>query len=125
MAGVRQEQGFTLVEVLVALGVFSIAAMSLAHLGNETLVGARHVDQRFLASVEADNRMAEIMARPASVAPGIQSGEAVQRGRRLAWTRTVTATDRANLLAVQVIVTESDTGQQLVTRQSLVRVVTP
>ncbi|HBF90939.1 MAG TPA: hypothetical protein DDX09_07205, partial [Hyphomonas atlantica] len=62
MAITRQEHGFTLVEVLVALGVFSIAAMSLAHLGNETLVGARHVDQRFLATVEADNQIAEIMA---------------------------------------------------------------
>ncbi|HBU34274.1 MAG TPA: type II secretion system protein GspI, partial [Hyphomonas sp.] len=46
MTSPRSQQGFTLVEVLVALGVFSIAAMSLAHLGNETLVGARHVDQR-------------------------------------------------------------------------------
>ena len=59
MTSPRSQQGFTLVEVLVALGVFSIAAMSLAHLGNETLVGARHVDQRFLATVEADNLMAE------------------------------------------------------------------
>ncbi|KCZ62283.1 MAG: prepilin-type cleavage/methylation domain-containing protein [Hyphomonas sp.] len=125
MAITRQEHGFTLVEVLVALGVFSIAAMSLAHLGNETLVGARHVDQRFLATVEADNQIAEIMAVSDTFAPGIQSGTSVQRGRALAWTRTIAATDRQNLFAVQVIVSDAETDQQLVTRQTLVHRAAP
>ena len=49
MAGSRTEQGFTLVEVLVALGIFSIAAMSLAHLGNETLVFAEFAGEDWIA----------------------------------------------------------------------------
>jgi general secretion pathway protein I len=122
MSSIRSQEGFTLVEVLVALGVFSIAAMSLAHLGNETLVGARHVDQRFLATVEADNLMAEALVRPGAIPAGVTTGESLQRGRKLSWMRTITATGREGLLAVVVTVSDVETGQQLVNRQTLMRV---
>ncbi|KCZ48869.1 type II secretion system minor pseudopilin GspI [Hyphomonas pacifica] len=121
MISSRSQQGFTLVEVLVALGVFSIAAMALAHLGNESLLGARHVSQRFLASVEADNIMAKTLVRPDSVVPGIDAGRAVQRGREFDWSRTIVSTGRDSLFAVTVLVSDAQTGQQLVSRQTLVR----
>ena len=124
MTSPRSQQGFTLVEVLVALGVFSIAAMSLAHLGNETLVGARHVDQRFLATVEADNLMAEALVRPGAIPPGVNTGESTQRGRRLTWLRTISATGREGQFSVSVTIGDAETGQQLVNRQTLMRVPT-
>ena len=123
MADTRNQAGFTLVEVLVALGVFSIAAMALAHLGNETLVGARHVDQRFLATVEADNLMAEALVRPGAIPPGLDQGASTQRGRSLAWQRIITPTGNEGLYAVSVTVSDPETGQQLAARQSLMRVV--
>ncbi|MBR9807395.1 MAG: type II secretion system minor pseudopilin GspI [Alphaproteobacteria bacterium] len=121
MMSTRTQQGFTLVEVLVALGVFSIAAMALAHLGNESLMGARQVSQRFLASVEADNVMAETLVRPDAVAPGIETGRTVQRGREFDWNRTIVSTGRDSLFAVTVLVSDVQTGQQLVSRQTLIR----
>ena len=121
MTSARSQQGFTLVEVLVALGVFSIAAMALAHLGNESLLGARQVSQRFLASVEADNIMAETLVRPDVIAPGIETGRVVQRGREFDWNRAIISTGRDSLFAVTVLVNDAQTGQQLVSRQTLVR----
>ncbi len=121
MSGFRSDQGFSLIEVLVALGVFSIAAMALAHLGNESLVGARHVTQRFLASVEADNVMAEALARPEAVVPGIETGRSTQRGQAFDWQRTIVSAGRDSLFGVTVTVTDGRSGQQLVSRQTLVR----
>lgn len=121
MADPRTQHGFTLVEVLVALGVFSIAAMALAHLGNETLVGARHVDQRFLAMVEADNILAETTVRSSVIPAGVESGESVQRGRKLAWRRTISPAGRDGLYVLSVTVSDAGTGQQLVTRQTFMR----
>lgn len=124
MAAISRQAGFTLVEVLVALGVFSIAAISLVHLGNETLVGTQHVDQRFLATVEADNLMAEALVRPGAIPPGLEQGTSTQRGRSLEWRRTIIATGNEGLFAVNVTVSDADSGQQLADRQSLMRVVT-
>lgn len=118
----QSQAGFTLVEVLVALGVFSIAAMALVHLGNEAIVGARHVEQRFLASVEADNLMAEALVRPEAMPTGIESGTSMQRGRTFSWQRTVTAAGRETLYAVTVTVTDDQSGQELASRQTLMRV---
>lgn len=108
------DTGFTLIEVLVALGVFSIAGMALVELSNESTRSARFLDNRFLAQIEAENRLAETYIDPSTLVLGVSSGSAEQRGRKLEWTRIVTATPRTGLVSVDVSVSDPETGQTLI-----------
>tara|TARA_R110001599_G_scaffold125587_1_gene298489 strand:+ start:8542 stop:8913 length:372 start_codon:yes stop_codon:yes gene_type:complete len=113
------QSGFTLVEVLAALGVFSIAAVGLIHLSSETTQGARQVDLRALAEIEANNRMADALTLPPPLPTGVVAGEAIQRGRTFDWNRTVTPTQEAGLSMVEITVSSPETGQVLARLQSL------
>lgn len=113
------DSGFTLVEVLTALSVFSIAGLAIINLISETTAGAGHVDARFLAELEASNQMAETFVQADPLVPGILSGENTQRGRTLVWTRTIIPTERQNLLSVEVTVADPETGQVLSRLQAL------
>ena len=114
------ERGFTLAEVLVALVVFSIAAIGLAHLVTETTAGAGHTRSRALAGIEADNRIVEAVSEPGILQAGTMTGRSTQRGELLEWTRRIDLRGEDGLAGVQVTVTDAVTGQQLVQRETLV-----
>lgn len=114
----RPQSGFTLVEVIVALGVFSIAAMGMIHLSNQTQIGAAHLDMRTLAEIEASNLIADAVTAPPPVSPGLEAGSSLQRGRSLNWSRTITATQQG-LLVVTVEVHHPTTEHVLARIQAL------
>lgn len=116
------DRGFTLAEVLVALVVFSTAAIGLAHLVTETTSGAGHSRRLALARIEADNRIVEAVTDPAVLQAGAMTGTSEQRGLGLAWTRRIDIRDADRLAGVQVIVMDAATGQQLALRETLVQV---
>ncbi|MEQ9437357.1 type II secretion system minor pseudopilin GspI [Hyphomonas sp.] len=113
------QSGFTLVEVIAALGVFSISAIGLIHLNSETTVGAKQVDMRALAEIEASNRMADTMTLPLALSTGVTAGDAIQRGRTFDWTRAVTPTQEDGLYLIEVTVSAPETGQVLARVQAL------
>lgn len=83
---------FTLIEVLVALAIVSVAllaALRAAGQGTNDLVDLR---SRVLASWIAENRLAEHRARGAWLPLGIQNGNARQAGFDFLWREEVTTT---------------------------------
>lgn len=116
------DRGFTLVEVLVALVVFSVAAVGLAHLVTETTSGAGHARAMALARIEADNRLVEAVSDPAVIQAGSMTGTAVQRGQQLAWVRQIDVRDEDGIAGIRVTVTDPATGQQLALRETLLTV---
>lgn len=100
--------GFTLVELLVALAVFSLAAMALLNLSGENTRSAARVETRTLGGVVAENLAVEAMIAP-QVAEGRTSGVTPLAGRRWRWTRSVSGVD-AGLLRIDIRVAD-DEGQ--------------
>lgn len=101
--------GFSLIELLVALAVFSLAAMALLNLAAENTRTAARVEVRALAAIVAENRAVELLVAPAPPAPGVDEGVEALAGRDWRWRRTVTATARPEILRIDVEVAEGET----------------
>jgi general secretion pathway protein I len=101
----RAERGFTLLEMLVALAVFSLAALALLRLEGATLRSTADLDDKALAQLVARNMAVELLTDPAPPSLGAATGEVVNGGRRWRWTRTAARTPDARLLRVDVAVT--------------------
>jgi len=98
------QQGFTLLEMLVALAVFSLAALALVRLQGVTLRTAADLDSKALGQIVARNLMVEVQSDVAPPSVGEEDGEVENGGRRWHWTRTVKASEDKRLLQVDLVV---------------------
>ena len=105
MARVRgAEQGFTLLEMLVALAVFSLAALALVRLQGVTLRTAADLDSKALGQIVARNLMVEVQSDPLPPSVGEEEGAVANGGRNWRWHRIVKPTDDQRLLQVDLTV---------------------
>lgn len=108
----RNEAGFTLVEVLAALAVFSMAAIGLMQVSAQSVRTADAIEQRFAARVVASNVLAEALVQSDVLRAGEVIGSEEQLGRTYDWNRRIAALDN-ELLQIRVSVADPETGQQL------------
>mgnify|MGYP003581552486 CR=1 FL=1 len=99
--------GFTLIEMLVALAVFSLAAMALLNLSGESTRSAQRVEVRTLGGMVAENVAVEAAVSPA-LGEGEGSGHSDLGGRRWAGGRAVTAAADPGLLRIDVHVRDEE-----------------
>lgn len=104
------EAGFSLIELMVALAVFAIAALTLLRMEGASIGRTADLDQRFLREVVAQNLAAEILTDPAPPALGAASGTVLNEGRRFQWTRRVVARPDTGVLGISVSVVETTPG---------------
>lgn len=95
-------RGFTLIEMVVALAVFSLAAMALINLTTESARSAARVDERVLGDLLADNLAVEAVTSLDPPAFGETGGERTLAGRTWRWTRAVAGTADPDVLQVHV-----------------------
>jgi general secretion pathway protein I len=106
MSGARRnsEQGFTLIEMMVALAIFSLAALALLRLGGATAANSARLREQAIAQIVADNLAVETLTDPAPPTFGIQTGEAVNAGRRWVWTRRTGRSPEARIQQIEISV---------------------
>jgi general secretion pathway protein I len=97
----RAEQGFTLLEMLVALAVLSLGALALLNLAGENTRQAGAVESRFFASVVAENQAIAALTSGLPPAIGAATGEDSAGRQAWRWTRTV-APVSAGVLRIEV-----------------------
>lgn len=96
------EAGFTLVEVLAALAIFSLAALALVRVSSENTNTARLVELRAFAAIAADNRLAETLSSQGRLVRGNETEERELAGRTWVVAETVTATPNPLVVQIQV-----------------------
>jgi len=85
----RCPPGFTLIEMLVALAIFSLAALALLRLEGATVANTARLADQAMAQAVARNIAVETMTDPVAPAFGGDTGTVVNGGRPWSWSRTV------------------------------------
>jgi general secretion pathway protein I len=106
------EHGFTLIEMMVALAVFSLAALALIRLEGATIRGASILDATLTAQIVARNVAIEAVtdARPPVI--GDTTGTESNGGRAWQWTRHVEPTGDTRIMRIDVTVTDAAGARQ-------------
>ena len=114
-----REGGFTLIEIMVALAVFSLAVMALVRLESSTVRGVGIVDATAAANLVARNIAEDAVGSAQPPTLGTASGREVNGGRSWTWTRNVVPTGNAQVLRIDVSV--ADPSGAVLGRATLVR----
>jgi len=104
------EEGFTLIEMLVALAIFSLAALALLRLGGATATNSARLESQALAQTVARNLAVETLTDPAPPAFGTSRGLAVNGGRRWRWSRSVARSPEARIQQIEIRVDPEEGG---------------
>lgn len=98
--------GFTLLETLVALGVFSLSALALLNLSGESARTAGILEERLLAGIVAENQMVAAMTAPGPAAPGKREGIDRQGGRDWRWSLDIAPSPDPSVMRLQIEVAQ-------------------
>lgn len=113
------ESGFSLMEVLVALAVFSTAGLGLMTTVTQTARNANFAQVRALAVIVAENHMADVTSQQ-TITAREETTQTVQLGRTFWIDSTIAPTEVNQLYTLEVTVRASKEGQILATRSALV-----
>jgi general secretion pathway protein I len=97
-----RESGFTLIEMLVALAIFSLAALALLRLEGATLASTARLQEQAMAQIVARNLAVEVMTDPVPPAFGRESGQAENGGRNWSWTRNVARSPEPRIQQIEI-----------------------
>lgn len=112
MTRVKEKQaGFTLIEMLVALAVFSIAALALLRLDGFAVATTADLDTRTLAGIVVQNEAALALTDPPPVVRGTTQREVENNGRRFMVERTVTPTADRRLVRIDLAAVAEASGR--------------
>lgn len=110
-----KQDGFTLIEVLAALAIFSIAIIGLSGANTQSIKTTDRVTDKTYAGFVADNQL--VLARQRIPQIRSETGEEIMGGRRYDWRLDTIETEQQGLFELQISVFDDD-EDLLVTRRA-------
>jgi general secretion pathway protein I len=108
------DAGFTLIEMLVALAIFSLAALALLRLEGATVSNTGRLEEQAIAQIVARNIAVETMTDPVAPAFGRTGGQVVNAGRAFAWTRDTGRSPEPRIQQIAIAVSGPTASASLV-----------
>jgi general secretion pathway protein I len=108
MSRARNDDGFSLVETLVALAVFAMAGVALVQLQAQSLSTFSRVETRALADIAAQNQLTRVLASQTPPRAGVNQQDISFAGRNWRMTTAIVATPVAQTSRVSVAVAPAD-----------------
>lgn len=96
--------GFTMIEIMVALAIFSLAALAMVRLQGYSVRSTANLGDSSIAWQVARNVAVEILSSPAPPTLGETGGEEINGGQNWRWTANTSKTDDARLVRVEISV---------------------
>lgn len=109
----RSESGFSLLEVVVAIAVFSLGALATLNVLGQSGRNAEADETRLIAGIVAENRIAEAMALSRPPAAGATRGTEMALSRNWDWEMRVGPSPEPRILRIDVSVREAGREQVL------------
>ncbi|WBA08547.1 type II secretion system minor pseudopilin GspI [Salinivibrio kushneri] len=116
----NSQQGMTLLEVLVAVAIFAVAALSVMKATGQHTRSLSRLEQKTLAAMVADNQLAEVVLS-AKVPDKATQGSTDMAGQQWQWQLVPVATETGQLRAVELsVAAAAETDNPLVTVRTYV-----
>ncbi len=98
------EQGFSLIELLVAVAILAFAAVALLESQTQAISITSKLEQRSLAAIVAENRLNLALGLAEVPAPGVRTGTETQMGASFDWRETVRPAPGNELTIIEIVV---------------------
>jgi general secretion pathway protein I len=108
-----KEDGFSLIELLVAVSILSLAAVTLLQSQTQAISMSTRVEERSLAAIVAENQMNLALGQLDPLQAGITRGREAQMGVPFEWTRTVSSAAGSELMLVTVSIRRAGAGEEM------------
>jgi general secretion pathway protein I len=103
-----RRNGFTLIEMMVALAVFGLAALALIRLEGATLKSTAAVESHSIGQIVANNLAVTALSDPRPPAFGTAAGVAENGGRNWRWTQVTKRTADSGIVRIDIAVLDAD-----------------
>jgi len=96
------KNGFTLIEVLVALAIFGLSIGALVKAQGTSMAGISSLDDRLYAEIVAENVLVDEMTSNRRLTPGFIYGDINLAGRKYYWSLQSRPTGQGDIMLLEV-----------------------
>ena len=98
------EHGFTLIEMMVALAIFSLVALTLLKLEGTILHNSGEIASQAMGQIVAHNMAVETLTDPRAPSLGKSEGVTDNGGRHWSWTQTTASTADPRFVRIDIAI---------------------